>query len=216
MILAAGRGERMRPLTDHTPKPLLRLGSRSLIEHHLQRLAEAGVKDVVVNLSWLGHLIRAELGDGSRWKLRIHYSDEGPVALETGGGIFKVLPLLAPGPFMVVNGDVWTDYPLSRLALAAEATGHLVLVANPPHHPRGDFALENGRVLTAGPRTYTFSGIAVYRPEFFEGCAPGRFPLLPLMRRAIDAGSLSGELYEGAWSDVGTPERLAELRGRVG
>lgn len=216
MILAAGRGERMRPLTDRTPKPLLTLGSQTLIDRHLRALAHAGVREVVVNVSWLGHMIREALGDGSHWNLQIHYSDEGPVALETGGGIFQALPLLGPGAFVVINGDVWTDYPLSRLALSARANGHLVLVPNPWHHPRGDFALENGKVLATGPRTLTFSGIAMYRPEFFAGCTAGRFPLLPLLRRSLEAGMLSGELYEGAWSDVGTPERLAELRTRYG
>ncbi len=214
MILAAGRGERMRPLTDRAPKPLLKLGSQTLIERHLQALARAGVHEVVINVSWLGHMIRDLLGDGSRWSLRIHYSDEGPVALETGGGIFKALPLLGPAPFIVINGDVLSDYPLARLSLPAQANGHLVLVPNPPHHPRGDFGLENGRVLTTGLSTLTFSGLAMYRTEFFDGCTPGRFPLLPLLRRAIDAGTLSGERYEGEWSDVGTPQRLAELEAR--
>ncbi len=212
MILAAGRGERMRPLTEETPKPLLEVRGRSLIEYHLQALHAAGIRDIVVNLSWLGERIRAALDDGAPWGVSIRYTEEGPEPLETGGGIFNALSLLGPTPFIVVNGDVWTDFPFSRLALAAEAAAHLVLVPNPAHHARGDFSLEDRRVMHPGGSTYTFSGIAMYRPEFFAGSTAGRFPLLPLLRRAIDAGTLSGELYEGAWSDVGTPERLAQLQ----
>jgi N-acetyl-alpha-D-muramate 1-phosphate uridylyltransferase len=212
MILAAGRGERMRPLTQETPKPLLEVRGHPLIEYHLEALRAAGIRDVVVNLSWLGERIRAALGDGERWGLSIRYTEEGPEPLETGGGIFNAMSLLGPAPFIVVNGDVWTDFPFSNLALAAEAAAHLVLVPNPAHHAQGEFSLANRRVMHAGGRTYTFAGIAMYRPEFFAGCTAGRFPLLPLLRRAIDAGTLSGELYEGVWSDVGTPERLAQLQ----
>jgi MurNAc alpha-1-phosphate uridylyltransferase len=212
MILAAGRGERMRPLTDETPKPLLTVGGVSLIERHVCALRDAGVHKVVVNLSWLGHLIRAALGDGERFGLRIDYSEEGPEPLETAGGIFRALPLLGAEPFIVVNGDIFTDFPFATLSLSAGASAHLVLVDNPPHHPRGDFGLEGGRVLAQGQPTYTFSGIAMYRPAFFEGCSPGRFPLLPLLRRATAKGALSGELYTGRWSDIGTPQRLAELQ----
>lgn len=211
MILAAGRGERMRPLTDGAPKPMLKLGSRTLIERHLRALADAGVGEVVVNLSWLGDMIREALGDGSRWGVTIHYSEEGPVPLETGGGIFQALPLLGPAAFIVVNGDILSDFPFATLRLPADATAHLVLVDNPSHHPRGDFGLDHGRVAEQGERMYTFSGIAVYRPEFFAGCSAGRFPLVPLFKRAITARVLSGELYAGKWSDVGTPERFAEL-----
>jgi MurNAc alpha-1-phosphate uridylyltransferase len=211
MILAAGRGERMRPLTDTTPKPLLRVGVRSLIERHLLALAAAGFRDIVVNLSWLGERIREALGSGSHWGVTIHYSDEGPVPFETGGGIFQALPLLGPQPFLVVNGDILCDFSFADLRLARDATAHLVLVDNPAHHARGDFSLERGRVRLPGARTFTFSGIALYRPEFFAGCTAGRFPLLPLFKRAIAAGALSGEHYRGQWSDVGTPERLAEL-----
>jgi MurNAc alpha-1-phosphate uridylyltransferase len=212
MILAAGRGERMRPLTDETPKPLLTIGGQSLIERHLRALRLAGVQDVVVNLSWLGHLIRTAVGDGKRFGLNIHYSEEGPVPLETAGGIFRALPLLGAEPFIVVNGDIFTDFAFSTLGLPASASAHLVLVENPPHHSRGDFGLEGGRVLAQGQPAYTFSGIAMYRLAFFEGCLPGRFPLLPLLRRAIAKGTLSGELYTGRWSDIGTPQRLAELQ----
>src|SRR5262245_7367557 len=212
MILAAGRGERMRPLTLETPKPLLEVRGRPLIEYHLHALHEAGVRDIVINLSWLGERIRAALGDGARWKVSIRYTEEGPEPLETGGGIFNALPLLGADPFIVANGDVWTDFPFSSLALPDGMSARLVLVPNPPHHSRGDFSLENGRVKHAHGKTYTFSGIAMYRPEFFSGCTAGKFPLLPLLKRAIDAGTLSGELYEGRWSDVGTPQRLAELQ----
>jgi MurNAc alpha-1-phosphate uridylyltransferase len=211
MILAAGRGERMRPLTDATPKALLKVGSQTLIERHLLALAAAGVREVVVNLSWLGERIRESLGDGARWKVAIQYSEEGPVPLETAGGIFQALRLLGPEPFIVVNGDILTDFPFATLSLSRDATAHLVLVDNPPHHARGDFGLERGRVALPGKRTLTFAGIACYRPEFFAGCTAGRFPLLPLFKRAIAAGTLSGEHYAGAWSDVGTPQRLAEL-----
>ena len=212
MILAAGRGERMRTLTDTTPKPLLTVGSQMLIERHLQSHAAAGVREIVVNLSWLGERIREALSDGSKWAVTIRYSEEGPVPLETGGGIFHALPLLGSEPFIVVNGDILTNFPLATLRLPADASAHLVLVDNPPHHARGDFSLARGRVGLPGERTFTFSGIALYRPEFFSGCSAGRFPLLPLFKRAIAAGALSGEHYAGQWSDVGTPQRLAELQ----
>jgi len=212
MILAAGRGERMRPLTDQMPKPLLKIGEQSLIERHLQALARAGVREVVVNLSWLGHMIREALADGARFGLRIHYSEEGPVPLETAGGIFRALPLLGPEAFIVVNGDIFTDFPFATLQLPAAASAHLVLVDNPPQHAQGDFGLEDGHIVVTSANMHTFSGIAIYRPDFFAGCAPGRFPLLPLFRRAIAMRTLSGELYSGQWSDVGTPQRLAELQ----
>lgn len=232
MILAAGRGERMRPLTDATPKPLLMVGGRRLIEWHLQALARAGIREVIINHAWLGAQIPAALGDGSRYGLALHYSDEQGVALETGGGIFKALPWLGAGPFIVVNGDVWSDFDYRRLcddaALSADADARLVLVANPPQHPRGDFMLApltpapvaktaaRYRVVDGddGPR-HTFSGIAVYRAGFFAGCQSGRFPLLPLFRRAIAAGRLQGDLYDGLWFDIGTPERLASLDARL-
>ena len=213
MILAAGRGERLRPLTLATPKPLLEVRGRPLIGWHLAALARAGVREVVINLSWLGEQIRNTLGDGAAYGLRIAYSDEGPEPLETGGGIFRALPLLGPGPFLLVNGDVYTDYQPARLRAAPEALGHLVLVPNPPQHPRGDFALDAGRILEDGEPRYTYSGLAVLHPELFAGCSDGRFPLLPLFKRAIALGRLHGELYTGAWTDVGTPERLAALRG---
>lgn len=213
MILAAGRGERMRPLTLATPKPLLEAGGAPLIVHHLRALRAAGFADVVVNLSWLGDQIRAALGDGSRFGMRLHYSDEGPEPLETGGGIFRALPLLGAGPFLVLNGDVWTDIDAARLRerLAPHDLAHLVLVPNPAHNERGDFVLENGRIVEAAGERLTFSGVGVYRAELFDGCRDGVFKLAPLLRAAARAGRLSGERHEGAWLDIGTPERLAQL-----
>lgn len=210
MILAAGRGERMRPLTDRTPKPLLAAGGRPLIGHHLAALARAGVREVVINHAHLGAQIEAALGDGAAYGLHIRYSRE-ETALETGGGIFQALPLLGPDPFIVVNGDVWTDITLDRLRLADADLAHLVLVDNPAHHPAGDFVLDGDRVRAEGGPRLTFSGIAVYRPALFEGCSPGRFPLAPLLRAAMAAGRVSGEHHRGRWIDVGTPERLAAL-----
>lgn len=212
MLLAAGRGERMRPLTDQLPKPLLMVRGKPLIVHHLQRLARCGVRNVVINLAWLGDRIRAALGDGAAFGVSIHYSEEGAQALETGGGIFQALPWLGSEPFLVVNGDVFTDFDFAALSIAPDAWAHLLLVPNPVQHPQGDFALEDGRVVETGSTQWTYSGIGLYRPQLFDGCQPGRFPLLPLLRRAIAAGRLSGEVYRGAWSDVGTIERLAALQ----
>jgi MurNAc alpha-1-phosphate uridylyltransferase len=217
MILAAGRGERMRPLTLTRPKPLLEAGGAPLIVHHLRALAGAGFEDVVVNLSWLGVQIREALGDGSRHGLRIHYSDEGPEPLETGGGIFRALPLLGDGPFLVLNGDTWSDIPYGDLRerLAAHDLAHLVLVQNPVHNPNGDFVLDNGRIVEATGERQTFSGVGLYRAELFEGCRDGIFKLAPLLRAAARDGRVSGELHGGAWLDIGTPERLAELDARL-
>jgi MurNAc alpha-1-phosphate uridylyltransferase len=212
MLLAAGRGERMRPLTDTVPKPLLTVRGKPLIVWHLERLSRLGVKQVVINLAWLGDQIRAALGDGARWQLQIHYSDEGDAALETGGGIFQALPWLGPQPFLVVNADVFTDLDFGVLRIAPDALAHLVLVANPMHHPHGDFALVNGRVQQDGGARWTYSGIGLYRPELFAGCSTGRFPLLPLLRRAIASQRLYGQVFEGAWNDVGSVERLAALQ----
>jgi MurNAc alpha-1-phosphate uridylyltransferase len=211
MQLAAGRGERMRPLTDHTPKPLLRVGGKPLIAWHLEALARAQVREVIVNLSWLGEQIRALLGDGRAFGLQIRYSEEGSPPLETGGGIFKALPLLGPGPFLVVNGDTFTDIDLGALRLPAAADARLVLVPNPPQHPRGDFVLDGEAIVDReGPRL-TYSGVGVYSPALFAGSAPGRFPLLPLLQRASAAGRLQGQRHTGQWLDIGTPERLAAL-----
>jgi len=211
MILAAGRGERMRPLTDTVPKPLLRVRGKPLIERHVEQLARAGIGKIVVNLAWLGAMIRDHLGDGSRYGVSILYSEEAPHALETAGGIFRALPVLRPGPFIVVNGDVLTEYRFADLAIGAGRDAHLVLVPNPPQHPLGDFGVLAGLAVPVAEERYTFSGIAVYRPEFFSGCADGVFPLKPLLVRAMAAQRCSAEIYTGRWEDVGTPERLRIL-----
>jgi MurNAc alpha-1-phosphate uridylyltransferase len=213
LILAAGRGERMRPLTDHTPKPLLQAGGRALIEHHLVNLARAGISGVVINIAHLGAQIRAALGNGSRYGVALQYSDEGETALETGGGIFHALPLLGGAPFLVINGDIWTDYPFAKLAapLQPDRLAHLILVDNPAHHPDGDFSLHDGSLGDTGPDKLTFSGIGVYDPALFANCRAGKFPLAPLLREAMQRGRVSGEHYCGGWADVGTPARLADL-----
>jgi N-acetyl-alpha-D-muramate 1-phosphate uridylyltransferase len=220
MILAAGRGERMRPHTDYRPKPMLPVAGKPLIERHLEHLHAAGVEDVVINLGWLGEVIREDIGDGRDFGVRVQYSVEGWPALESGGGIFHALPLLGDAPFVVVNGDVWTDYPLAQLVqragtLEAGRRGHLVLVRNPAHNPKGDFALEAGRIGNAEAGRHTFSGLSVHTPQFFAGCKAGHFPLLPLWRESAARGELGGELYEGLWSDVGTPERLDQLERQL-
>jgi N-acetyl-alpha-D-muramate 1-phosphate uridylyltransferase len=216
MVLAAGRGERLRPLTDSVPKPLVQVGGKPLIAWHLAALARAGVREVVINLSWLAEQLRAALGDGHGFGVTIHYSEEGPVPLETGGGIFRALPLLGTEPFLLVNGDIWTDLPFETLSLAPAALAHLVLVPNPPQHPQGDFGLEpGGIVVNRDSDRFTYCGVGLYRPEFFHDCEPGRFPLLPLLNRAIAARQLHGELYRGRWSDVGTPARLAALNAEL-
>jgi MurNAc alpha-1-phosphate uridylyltransferase len=213
MILAAGRGERMRPLTDRTPKPLLEVGGRSLIERLLDRLAAEGFRRAVINHAHLGERIVERIGDGSRYGLEIAYSAEPPGALETGGGIHNALPLLHSDPFLVVNADVWTDYPFGRLRRPLTGLAHLVLVPNPAHHPEGDFTLDGERLSPRAPgaAAHTFAGIGVYARALFEGCTPGAFPLAPLLRHTMAAGRVTGELYTGRWVDVGTPERLAEL-----
>jgi MurNAc alpha-1-phosphate uridylyltransferase len=215
MLLAAGRGERMRPLTDHTPKPLLEVAGKPLIAWHLQRLAQAGIRDVVINLSWLGESIAAALGDGSRHGVRIEYSREPWPALETGGGIRQALPLLGSEPFLLVNGDVYTDVDFTALKLAPNDLAQLVLVPNPGHHPRGDFWLQHGRIAATGEQRLTYSGIALLRPELLAAAEPGRFPLLPWLLKALEAGKLGGQRHDGLWIDVGTPERLAELDARL-
>lgn len=215
IVLAAGRGERMRPLTDRIPKPLVPVAGKPLIAYHLEALARAGVRDIVINLSHLGAQIPAALGDGSRFGVRVQYSDEGPVPFETGGGIFHALPLLGPGPFIVVNGDIWTDFDFSALALDPGADARLVLVTNPPHVARGDFGLDGDYVIESDRDRFTYSGIGVYSPEFFAGCEPGKFPLLPLLKRALAARRLRGQVYRGEWSDIGTPERLAALEQQL-
>jgi N-acetyl-alpha-D-muramate 1-phosphate uridylyltransferase len=212
MILAAGRGERMRPLTDNVPKPLLVAGGRPLIVHLIDALAAAGYRELVINHSYLGATLEQALGDGSRYGVRIDYSSESDGALETGGGIYRALPLLGER-FIAVNGDIATDFPFARLAQTKLDLAHLVLIDNPVHHPKGDFVLrDDGRVSDQAdvPRV-TFAGIGVYRAELFAGCAPGKFQLAPLLRGAMGLGRVTGERYTGRWMDVGTPERLAEL-----
>lgn len=211
MILAAGRGERLRPLTDRVPKPLLQAGARPLIEWHLRALHAAGCERLVINLGHLGDQIRAYCGDGRRFGVSIAYSPEPPGALETGGGILQALPLLGAGPFAVVNADIWTDYPFATLPPAPAGLAHLVLVDNPPQHPAGDFALRAGRVTLDGKPRLTFAGISVLRPQLFAECRPGRFALAPLLCQAARAGRLGGEHYRGRWYDIGTPARLAQL-----
>ncbi|GAC1628256.1 MAG: N-acetylmuramate alpha-1-phosphate uridylyltransferase [Nevskia sp.] len=220
MILAAGRGERMRPLTDVMPKPMIAVRGRPLIDYHLDALAAAGVREVVVNLGWLGATLRAYLGDGARHGLAIAYSDEGWPALETGGGVFRALPLLGRAPFLLLNGDVWCDHPLAPLvaraaAMPAEDCAHLLMVANPEHNRRGDFGLAGGRIVTACAESHTFSGLSILRPALFEGCRDGAFPLAPLLRDAALRGQVSGEMHAGLWSDVGTPQRLAVLENQL-
>jgi N-acetyl-alpha-D-muramate 1-phosphate uridylyltransferase len=215
MILAAGRGERMRPLTDATPKPLLEVHGRCLIEHRIAALVGAGFPDIVINHSWHGAQIEARLGDGAGLDARIRYSPEGERRLETGGGIRNALPLLGSGPFIIVNGDVWTEFPFTRLPCEPAGLAHLVLVPNPAHNPGGDFALEGTRVASDGIARLTYSGIAVLRPALFDDQDAEVFPLAPLLRAAADRGEVSGERYNGLWLDIGTPDSLEDLRRRL-
>lgn len=224
LIFAAGLGERMRPLTEHTPKPLLQAGGKPLIVWHLEKLAALGVGEVVINTSWLAEQFPQVLGDGSRWGLRLHYSYEGPVPLETGGGMLHALPLLGDAPFLLVNGDIWTDYDFGRLPREPMGDAHLVLVANPPQHPNGDFALgADGILQPDGETKLTFTGIGVYRPALLRdwrnvigdtpdsGQTPPSFKLAPLLRHGMSRQRITGEFHPGRWTDVGTPERLAQL-----
>jgi MurNAc alpha-1-phosphate uridylyltransferase len=208
MLLAAGRGERLRPLTDEIPKSLVEVQGKSLLERHLEHLQHAGIRTVVINLGWLGEKIVERVGSGSRYGLEIVYSPEGDNVLETGGGIYKALPILGDGAFVVINADVLTDMPVPGAQLSNDVHGHLVMVPTPHYRSRGDFDLSAGRIRNSGAPKLTFSGVAVYRREFFSGCEAGRFPLAPMLREAAAAGRLSGELYRGSWADVGTPERL--------
>lgn len=213
MILAAGRGERLRPLTDTVPKPLLEVAGHALIEHHVLRLRQEGYTRLVINHAWLGALIEERLGDGSRYGVEITWSREGEKGLETGGGIGNALPLLGPAPFLIVNADIWTDYPFGSLPHNPRGLAHLVLTKNPEHNPRGDFVLRGGVIgneESAARLTYT--GIAVLRPELFAGSRPGAFPLAPLLRAAAARGQVSGECHDGEWRDIGTARALAALR----
>lgn len=213
MILAAGRGVRMQPLTDKVPKPLLQIDGRPLIQYHVENLVRAGIQEIVINHAVMGRQIEAYLGDGRKFGAKICYSAEGNMPLETGGGILQALPRLGDQPFIALNADIWTDYPLQNLPQTLPGMAHLVLVRNPEHHPDGDFCLaESGLVLNRDGSRYTFSGIGVYRPELFAECEPGTFPLAPLLRRSVDRGDVRGELYSGCWIDIGTPERLEAVR----
>jgi MurNAc alpha-1-phosphate uridylyltransferase len=203
MLLAAGRGERLRPLTDAVPKPLLLAGGQPLIVWQLQRLAACGIQEVIINCSWLAEQLPAALGTGERWGLNIRYSLEPYPALETGGGIFQALPMLGTEPFLLVNGDIYTDIDYAALRLPPAALAQLVLVPNPGHHPRGDFDLQGERL--------TYSGVALIDPQLFAGCEAGRFALAPLLFKARDAGRLGLQKHSGYWLDVGTPQRLAQL-----
>lgn len=224
MIFAAGRGKRMRPLTDATPKPLLEVGGKRLIEWHLEKLGRAGINRVVINTSYLAAQFPLALGDGSRWNLQIDYIDEGPVPLETGGGMLNALDRLGHEPFLLVNGDVWIDLDFSRLSQATSSLAHLVMVSNPAHVAEGDFALESdGYLVDDGPARLTYSGVGIYRAALFdnwrtvlEGNAgasetPARFALAPVLRAAMHRHQVSGEFFAGDWVDVGTPQRLADL-----
>jgi MurNAc alpha-1-phosphate uridylyltransferase len=210
MILAAGRGERMGPLTAERPKPLLDVGGTSLIEHHVARLKACGFDELAINLSYRGAQIRDHLGDGGRYGVKISYSEEGEPPLETAGGIVHALPLLGAGPFLLVNSDVFTDFDYRRLANAQSPT--IVLVPNPEHNARGDFGLDSAGRVRAEPRSYTYAGIAVLDSTLFAGLAPGRRPLKPVLDAAIARGDLRGMHFEGLWMDVGTPQRLEAAR----
>lgn len=209
MILAAGRGERLRPITDSLPKPLIPVAGKPLLFRHLEQLAAAGLREVVINVSWLGAQIIQVVGDGRQFGLRVRYSDEGEHALETGGGIQRALALLGPEPFLVINGDVLCDFPLQGLSLPVARQAHLVMVRNPAHNPKGDFSLRDGQIGNGGERL-TFSGLGVYDPGFFAGYQPGKFSLAPLLRVAADNGLISGEQWSGFWSDLGTPDRYRQ------
>lgn len=219
LILAAGRGERMRPLTTDMPKPLLSAGGKPLIDWHIEALARAGITGLVVNLSWQGAKLREYLGDGSRYGVSLQFSEEGPEPLETGGGIHHALRLLGPEPFWVVNGDISCDFAFAPRELPVGTLAHLVLVPNPAHHPAGDFVLRDGRIAgadTAESARLTFAGISILAPALFRAARPGRFPLAPLLRAAAEHGQVSGEIHGGRWTDVGTPERLRQLDTELG
>ena len=213
MILAAGRGERMRPLTDSCPKPLLPVADKPLIVYHLEKLAVAGIREVVINHAYLGRQLVEYLDDGSRFGLALRYSDESDQVLETGGGILRALPLLGDEPFWVINGDIWTDLDYCRLPrqLAPGQLAHLLLADNPTHNPDGDFQLSGSLLKSEGPEKLTFAGIGLYDPRLFAGCRPGRFALAPLLREAMGRQAIAGSHCGGYWTDVGTPQRLADL-----
>lgn len=211
MILAAGRGERLRPVTDSVPKSLVEINGQALLERHLRSLAEGGVETVVINLGWLGDQITERIGSGEKFGLNVVYSQEGDNILETGGGIHRALPVLGSDPFLVINADIYTAMPLPDVQLGDDDMVHLVCVPVPEDRASGDFAIVDGRIRNNGKPMFTFSGVSIYRPEFFADCTPGRFSVVPMLRAAADADRISGSIYSGLWRDVGTPERLAEL-----
>ncbi len=222
MILAAGRGERMRPLTDKTPKPLLKVSDKSLIEHHIENLVAIGVTDIVINTAWLSEQFPLALGNGEKYGCHLHFSQEEPGALETAGGIQKALSLLKCDEFIVVNGDVWCDYDLNKLnkGLAKGKLAHLILTHNPAHHPSGDFAISNDGELRnnsadSKENCWTYTGIGLYHAKLFESVAQYPAPLGPLLKTAIAQAQISGELHQGEWFDIGTPERLNQLREQL-
>jgi len=213
MILAAGRGERMRPLTDSTPKPLISVAGKTLLQYHIDALVASGIQSIVVNHAWLGQQIKSYIESGQPFGCPIFCSDEGATGLETAGGIKHALPLLGDDPFCVVNGDIWTDYPFARLQLPAGKLAHLVLVPNPPHHPEGDFAVaENGDALLSGHQCFTYSGIGIYHPSFFDPVPTGSAKLAPYLKQAMQQQLISAEVYRGHWYDIGTIERLNNLK----
>lgn len=218
MILAAGLGTRLRPLTDTVPKPLIAAGGKPLIVWHIEKLVACGVRDIVINHAWLGDVLERALGDGSAFGARIDWSREGMPPLETAGGIRRALPLLGAAPFLLVNGDIWCDLDFASLPVLADGIdAHLVLVPNPDFHPRGDFHLDaRGKVQAAGEPMHTFAGVSVLRPQLFTGLPEGPYPLAPVLRNAMARDAVSGQIHSGHWTDVGTPERLAELRARLG
>lgn len=228
LIFAAGKGERMRPLTNHTPKPLLVVGGKRLIEWHIEKLAAAGIRDIVINTSWLAECFEPALGDGARWNVSLHYSYEGAEPLETGGGMLQALKIIGDETFIAVNGDIWSDVNYSRLPQVVSVPAHLVLVDNPAHNPKGDFVLNpSGHVQSDGDDKLTFSGIGIYQPALFENWraiigqtkgadeTPPRFKLAPLLRHAMHQAQVTGIHHAGNWADVGTPERLEELNRQL-
>ncbi|MEM7401151.1 MAG: N-acetylmuramate alpha-1-phosphate uridylyltransferase MurU [Pseudomonadota bacterium] len=211
LLLSAGRGERLRPLTDKVPKPLVKIAGKAIIEYHLERLKKAGFNEIVINLSHLGNLIEEHLGDGSNYDLKIEYSQEGDHPLETAGGIIHALPKLGDKPFLVMNADIWCDHTLSFAKLSNDKLAHLVLIDNPNHNPKGDFAYEFGKIYTSGKNMLTFSGIGIYHPRLFSSLDIEKRPLAPILRNAIDHQRISAEYFSGNWFDIGTQARLAEV-----
>ena len=215
MILAAGRGERMRPLTDTVPKPLLTIGGKPLIVHHIERLRQAGFEQIVINLGWLGSIIETELGNGQRYGVSIRYSREPEGALETAGGIAFARALLGEDPFLLINSDIWIDYPLEQLfGFEPKGDAHLIFIDNPAHHPEGDFAIEHGRARLDGEPKFTYSGLSVIRARLVNDIPAGPWPLRPVLDQAIAENRISAEYHGGQWMDIGSPERLAEAEQR--